>query len=476
MFSLSFQIDAPLFSEVPVSWYNLSNISNRLFGAWLQSTTATAAANATDADNASTTSSSTTSTVVTIPPAVNATLQYLQESTVVVAEQGFTMIGGAFVQGFGLLFERLNPMLESFVNGLLDAQMSGGPPRSRAAQRRLAAAAMANPASERDLEQPEQPDYAALPPAPPARAPTSARAPSSARTPLSARGPPTHTPRGGVRPSPRSGGAMTGPANTLPTAPLPVSRSRQSTPRVPAAVELSPLSQLQHSFTSSPPHDAPSKIMAGMETTTAVETRLAEKTLVSEESETITSAAADNDAARIQEEVVSESSEPEPENAVEMDSEAATATHEEVVVDSKGSRSDTPIEDIQEHLLSLALVSKEDEEQVQEQDQPDEIAAEVDDSASISNADDNNMSRKDVDVSPTDPQTSHTEEAQLDCETEREPLGAISEAVVGDNAEDTNSSEEVLTAVQIETTDDDAVPSNTENVTVMDTSAAEETE
>lgn len=130
--------------------------------------------------------------------------QYIPESCVVAAEQSFSVLGGAFVQGFGLLFERLNPELESFVNSLLDAQATG-PPNSRQAQRRLVASTVA---AMGDSENARERDYSHLPPAPPPRAP------------LSARTPPTHTPRDGARSSPR-------------TAPPIPSRSRQGTPRIP---------------------------------------------------------------------------------------------------------------------------------------------------------------------------------------------------------------------------------------------------
>ena len=51
--------------------------------------------------------------------------QYLQESSAVVAQQSLEFLGGAFVQVFALLFERLNPLLENFVGTIIDAPTEG---------------------------------------------------------------------------------------------------------------------------------------------------------------------------------------------------------------------------------------------------------------------------------------------------------------------------------------------------------------
>lgn len=48
------------------------------------------------------------------------TVTYLQETSLYAARQGFYIIGGAFIQGFNVLFENLNPVLENFVESLLD--------------------------------------------------------------------------------------------------------------------------------------------------------------------------------------------------------------------------------------------------------------------------------------------------------------------------------------------------------------------
>lgn len=336
-----------------MAWYNLSNVTNRLFGAWMQSTANTTA-------NSESSSSSSTSTVVAIPPVVNSTLQYLQESTVVVAEQGFTIIGGAFVQGFGLLFERLNPMLESFVNGLLDAQVAAGPPRSRAAQRRLAAAAMANPALERDLEQQERPDYSTLPPAPPA-----------SRAPLSARGAPTNTPRGGVRPSPRIGNAA-GPIHTLPTAPPPLSRSRQGTPRMSAAPE-APLhlpvydvlkSTPECTGTASPTSDNLSRNIADSVARYDHSTSLVSSAGIDEAVVSVDAIIAVESSTR--EDDVLEVAEPQLQSValpeeVDTDSVSVTPVTQQQGLDIVDhNQCVSPTEEIQEHLLNLALASEED--------------------------------------------------------------------------------------------------------------------
>lgn len=180
---------------------------------------------------------------------------FLPESCVVAAEQSFTVLGGAFVQGFGFLFERLNPVLEGFVNSLLDAQATG-PPNSRQAQRRQIAAAV-SAAGSTSSDTTER-SYSNLPPAPPSRAP------------LSARGPPNSTPRGGVRPSPRTGGSA-GPAYSLPTAPLPTSRSRQSTPRSPAPAPHSLMRGIGESPRSGLPPVPPQREVIALPSPPAVE-------------------------------------------------------------------------------------------------------------------------------------------------------------------------------------------------------------
>ncbi len=451
-----------------MAWYNLSNVTNRLFGAWLQSTTTT---NAADGDNASTTSSSATSTAVTVP-AVNTTLQYLQESTAVVAEQGFTIIGGAFVQGFGLLFERLNPMLESFVNGLLDAQMPGGPPRSRAAQRRLAAAAIAHPSAERDLEQQERPDYSTLPPAPPARAP------SSARAPLSARAPPTYTPRGGVRPSPRTGGA-TGPANTLPTAPLPMPQSRQSTPRMPSVAEPSTLKHLQEAFkahiesTASPSISEVNTNTIEPEAPADTESQSLDATASPVESEASVAEPTASAAIAQEEEViaVTESNELPPvsvpgtnEVAEVMDvaqarSEATSATQDDVVNSTEGIRED---------LLKLALATQEDMEEV-EQTKLDEIVAEVEHVG----ATDARGAQVDADMNlnASEVETLQTEEVKIDCEAENEVLDAASEPAQA-GATETSTSEGPMETAEMH---QEAEEISTDSPTVIDAASTEET-
>ena len=75
-------------------------------------------------DTTSTSQTQTATALIPYVPANLLNLAFIQSTTTAFAQQGFQYIGGAFVQGFGMLFERLNPLLEDFVSGVIDTQLS----------------------------------------------------------------------------------------------------------------------------------------------------------------------------------------------------------------------------------------------------------------------------------------------------------------------------------------------------------------
>ena len=68
-----------------------------------------------------TSTSQTSTALIPYVPANLLNLAFIQSSTTAFDQQGFQYIGGAFVQEFGMLFGRLNPLLEDFV---IDTQLS----------------------------------------------------------------------------------------------------------------------------------------------------------------------------------------------------------------------------------------------------------------------------------------------------------------------------------------------------------------
>ena len=71
-----------------------------------------------------TSTSQTSTALIPYVPANLLNLAFIQSSTTAFDQQGFQYIGGAFVQEFGMLFGRLNPLLEDFVILVIDTQLS----------------------------------------------------------------------------------------------------------------------------------------------------------------------------------------------------------------------------------------------------------------------------------------------------------------------------------------------------------------